>query len=678
MGMSKKGLLFTIVIIWLFTCGNSYASDLLDVSINSGFSGKCKLNGINPVKITVESREKDIAGELIIKFGGKNYHHPVELPQGTKKTYSFPLPAIEMKQEIEVSFLSEGKVIASQNILPEVLPADSVFIGILSENPAQLSYVKEMNLLLLDGKEKVVFPLDEDIPYSVSEMNNLNFIIVDDFNTNSLSRSSQELLENWVLQGGTILVGTGQYGYKTLTGIFDSIEGINRIGNGCIIAFSHELGARDNLSIVENSIMQNITSKGLERLINGTNYHNRAEAGEQLQLVGDSLIKPKQQTIWFLIALLLLYLIFLSVSILRYKIWYFFPACILAFSIIFYVLAWSGGLYQCKAAAAGINIYQNNNTNCSLINIYPYKNGQTQINFPNAFYTTEVGREVANIDPLEHCITYDFGEAHYCFNQIMSKGIDASLKLNFDGEILRGEIINPLVSDLNNSFIIMGDTVINLGDLSGKKKVQLQYSLDHRLRNLADYNYLAEIYQNVDLNSYQRELFDYYFKYLAHKEINCFMCGFSTDGRELSINGRPGEIKQLNLNVFPIQIEFTSHEVVMPPDYIQPIVDFPDNLDSEKKREYILKEGEELIAYYVIPPEMKSREISLITKVEGGVIDIEVYNWQQKNWEELKVGMLQGNNLVKFAGSRPLAVKVKGDGRVIIPQVIIKGENFGR
>ena len=269
-------------------------------------------------------------------------------------------------------------------------------------------------------------------------------------------------------------------------------------------------------------------------------------------------------------------------------------------------------------------------------------------------------------------ITYDNGETHYLYSQQFTEYNNPSLQLGLDGDLLTGEIINPLVSELSNCFLLLGDTVISFGELEGRESVQIKYRLDHKLRNLGDYNYLASVYEAGHMNNYLRELFNYYYFQAADRDPVCKIFGFSAEKREALIDGKTREIEQLNLHVFPVQIKNSPESVNFPSGFVQPVV-CGNNSPVGSKNEYALKEGEALLAYYVLPPEVKAREISVYSSVEGGKADLEVYNYQQASWDPLVSGVLQEDSLEHYTGSGPLTIKVKGSGRVIIPQIMVLG-----
>ena len=668
-----KTILICMITLTILLIGvvESYAAAPLTLSVNAGFAGKCKLGGINPVQVTLESEGEELEGVLKVEIGDKIYSHPVALPAGTKKLFSFSISIQEVKRELKVSFIKGSEVIASRQIPLELLPANSIFIGLLSENPEELNYVKEIKPFLQHDREVAAVSLD-DLDYTQSEMENFNFILLDNFNTAGLDQAKQLLLQNWVAQRGFVLVGTGQYRHKTLSGSFAGLSEAKRLGSGCIITFPGNLGSSDNLVLVKKAVEQYITPRGLNRIINGNDLQDQSQTAEKLQPVADHLFKPTYNSVFFLLAMLIVYLILLGAAGFpgkRFR--WAVPVIIAGFSMIFYILAWSGGLHKSKAVSAGVQIYQNGITSYSLTNIYPYKQQHMQVQLPGITFIDELGSGSYSYDPLEQQITYYNEEPHYLYSRQFTECENPSLQLSLDGDLLTGEIINPLVSELSNCFLLLGDTLINFGELEGRERVQVKYRLDHKLRNLGDYNYLASVYEAGQMNNYLRELINYYFQ-VADRDPVCKIFGFSTEKRDVSIDGKTREIEQLNLHVFLVQLKNSPESVNLPPGFLKPVV-CGNNQTAGSKNEYTLREGEALVAYYVLPPEVKAREISVYTSVEGGKADLEVYNYRQASWDPLVSGVLKEDSLEFYTGSGPLTIKVKGSGRVIIPQIMVLG-----
>ncbi|WP_347489025.1 hypothetical protein ABDB91_17775 [Desulfoscipio sp. XC116] len=663
-----------IFIVWLFTGGSAFASASVAVSAETGFDGKCKAGGINPVRVTLKSGGQDFEGILTVAAGEKLYRHRVDLPAGTTKMLPFAVLILSQDREITINFTdNEGKVIARCRAPLEIAPANSVLVGLLSDTPAELYHIRGLKSPLVDGKDVLTVNMDEDFLFTPAEMQNFNLIIADNFNTGNLGADQEELLRSWLSGGGLALVGTGRYGYKNLTGMFDQLDAAKAVGYGCAAPLSFSPAVIDDPSGVAEAVERYITAAGLGRLINGARIDEQAAAAGELRPVAERLLRSSNHALLFLLALAVVYLLLLGACIFwqgmpRWAV----PSIVAAFAVIFCMLAWSGGLYGSKAVCAGVQIHGDDDDLYSLTNIYPYRRQQLQVQLPGMDLVQEAGAGKFSIDPLRAAVIYDDAEPHYLFGRGTAAGGTPPLRPALDGDLLTGEIKNPLACDLVNCFLLVGDTVVGLGDLEGLDSVGLKYRLEHTLFNLSDYNFLDTVSRTGKMDSYQLELFKYYFYQAENDGVMCKMFGFSRGQRELTINGKPRKVDELVLHVFPMALRTGTGAVTLPPGFVQPVVEYR-NSSAVIKNDYNLREGEELTVYYALPPEVRAGEISVYSRVEGGQVELAVFNRRQSAWEPLVSGMLRDAMLEDYIGRGSLAVKVRGSGRVIIPQIEIKG-----
>ncbi|WP_432402898.1 hypothetical protein [Wukongibacter sp. M2B1] len=669
-----KNTMFLIIIFILIMHIQVNADASITMDVNMGFRGECKLGGLNPVEITIESQNQEVIGDLIIELDEVIYRHPVNVALGTKKVFKFTIPVIKANTKAKISILDKDKTIISREITPKLLSGDSVLIGFLSETPEELYYIKKMNPYFLEGMDVVGIDLDNELDYEPEQIDNFNVIVVDNFITDNLSKEKQEQLLSWIKRGGTLLIGTGRYGYKTLTGAFSGLNETKEIGSGIIIPIRHDIGKCKDIEVIENALKKNVTFKGLERLIGNRRIEKKALAIQELQHVADSLFKPTLNNILFLIALLFVYILLIIASIpwsKRPKIMVF--GVIFGFTLLFYILAWSGGIQKNKAVCTGINIYENDITAYSLTNVYPYKKGKLSVDLSLASYVKELTDSKHIIDPIDRQLIYDNKEHHYLFKKEVIKGAEPEIELGLNGELLQGEIVNPTASKLEKCFLLIGDSLINVGEIEGKSKVKIKYQLDHKLLNLSDYNYIISISQALQLDKYYRELLEYYHNQIKEDGFDCSLLGFSNTKEQIEINGKYQKIKRLGLNVFPVRIRLESKNVLLPPGMTPPIIKDNGRLSEERSNEYLLKNQEELLVYYSIPLGLKPKKISLYSRVEGGEIELEVYNHKKKQWEALVSGKLQGSELDNYIEDGPLNIKIKGSGRIFIPQISVEG-----
>lgn len=666
--------IFVIVIFLMFFI-QAYADTDLTLDVKVGFEGRCKLGGLNPVSIAMLSENKDIEGDLILEIDDRVYKSFINLPKGTKKTIEFLIPIFKGNNHVKVYFMSGEDIVSSKSITPEIISSSSLVIGLLSETPEELYYVKGIKPFFLNDRQVVSIKLDKKRAYSLEELENINVIVIDNFNIGSLSKENQDILLQWISRGGLVLVGTGEFGHKTLTGVFSDINGVERLVDGVVVGLSTNLLKEKDAKLIQATIEKYISSKGLETIIQESHLDNKAQSSEELQFVADHLLKPTGDKLLLLSILLLIYIILIIGTFL----WKERPRgtafiVILGVSLLFYILAWNGGFQSSKAVCSSIILHEEAATSFSLTNIYPYKEDVMSVDISKASFTRELTNGKYILDPIKEEIIYNDINAHYLFVKEKDNEDKSRLSLELSKDMVSGELINPLPDKLHNAFLIIGDTIVPLGDIKSKERVKIEYQLDHRLFNLSDYNYISNISQAAGLDTYKKGIFEYYLSHIKTKGINCKLVGFSENEKRISINGKNKKIKSFSFNICPINIKAKGTEISLPPQFIEPISEHNKELSKNVQNEYSLEKGDELLLYYVIPSSLKPNNISIFTKIEGGEVKLQLYNHNNHMWESLNTGMLEGDKLINYTKNRPLTLKITGEGRLIIPQISIKGE----
>lgn len=670
-----KTKIFTIIVFFLVSFTQVYGDTDLTMDVEVGFDGKCKLDGLNPVKITMLSNNKDIDGELLLKIDDRLYKSPISLPGGTKKAVEFSIPIFKGNTSMEVSFKSGENIILNKYITPKIINSGSMVIGLLSETSEELYYIKSINPYFLEDRHVEIINLDKNIDYSLDELDNINVIIIDNFNIDALTKEKQELFLKWINRGGLALVGTGEFHYKTKTGVFSEINDVEKMGSGAIVALPNNLIKEKDSKLIQDTIEEHITSKGLEAVMNQNYLHKKAQASKDLQFISDHLFKPTGDRLLFLTILILTYIILIfGIFFWKGRTKGTTFAVVIGVSLIFYILAWSGGLQSSKVVSSSIILYEEDTTSFSLTNIYPYKEDIMSIDISSASFAKELTNSKYSLDPIDKQIIYHDTRPHYLFIKEAYSREKLKLNLELKEDLISGELINPLADKLYNAFLVIGDTAVPLGDIKSKERVKIQYKLDHNLFNLSDYNYIAQISEIAELGTYKKGLLEYYLSQIKTKGIKCKIVGFTEREKSIAVSGKSKKARSLSLNIYPVNIISGTDEISLPPQFIEPVSYHNKELSKKVQNEYNLNKNDELLLYYVIPSSIRPNNISVYTKIEGGEMKMNIYNHHKDIWEKLNSEMLKGDNLKDYINNGPLSLKIEGEGRLIIPQIAVKGQ----
>lgn len=643
------------------------------ISAEIGFQGRCKIGEMNPIKVVLTGQDSEIKGQLLIRTHGKIYAHSVELAANTKKSFSFSIPWMQPNGSLEISIESDGKIIEKQNAKVEAFPRDTVFVGILTDRPESMNGLREIEALPFSEPKIQVIPLQMNMDYGPQEMESINFILVDNFYIAGMPQESQEKLKKWVKSGNTMLVGAGQYGYKTLTGILEGIDGVHRMGQGFVVVLPSDLEGQQG-TYIKNLLEEWITPIGLSKLMESNIRQRQIQESRKLYETANQLMNPAYQDLLFWGALLLIYLLLIAIAIfVENKFKSLCAVIIFSFCVLFYGIALWGGIQRTKAVSAGVALYDGDRKEYRITNIYPYEHSPYTIHQTNAFSMDVLDREGIFINPVQGEVRLSPKDQPHVFSFLQEDLERTNLTLGIDKEgMVKGNLKNPLAQKMDSCFLLLGNTMIPIGLLEGKENVEICYRLDHDLSNKGDYNYLADIYEKGGLKDEQRQLFDYYFYQIQDGRDLIKFFGFSKEEKEIWINGHRRATPQISLNVFDVSLEKNKDGVILPMGVVQPMT-AKKELQGNLRKELLLEEGKSTVFYYVLPKGIRINEIELTAKAEASYVELEVYNQQDRVWEVLKERILEEKEAAVYGKNGLLQLRIKGDGRIIIPQISVKG-----
>lgn len=198
------------------------------LDLQMGFDNSYIVEKVTPMTATLTNNGEAFQGEFQVKvYTYENtdsgfqkyalYSQKLELPEGATKQVSMELGLNTVRRFMEVSLVDEGGNVVFQKHVPvDALSPETVAVGVLSEQPAQVQYLAGMN----SSEKTSVFFLDRDtFPESQSVMENFAVLIIDDFDTATLGDAQKKALKNWVDNGGLLVLGTGVQAQKVLSGL---------------------------------------------------------------------------------------------------------------------------------------------------------------------------------------------------------------------------------------------------------------------------------------------------------------------------------------------------------------------------------------------------------------------------------------------------------------------------
>lgn len=203
-------------------------SEHFALDLQVGFDNSYIVEKVTPLTATLTNNGEAFQGEFQVKvYTYENtdngfqkyalYSQKLELPEGATKQVSMELGLNTVRRNMEVSLVDEGGNMVFQKQVPvDALSPETVAVGVLSEQPAQVQYLAGLDL----AERTSVFFLDRDtFPESENVMDNFAVLVIDDFDTAALGDAQKKSLKNWVDNGGLLVLGTGAQAQKVLSGL---------------------------------------------------------------------------------------------------------------------------------------------------------------------------------------------------------------------------------------------------------------------------------------------------------------------------------------------------------------------------------------------------------------------------------------------------------------------------
>lgn len=180
------------------------------------------------------------------------YNTEITLSAQEKKQFTIIVPDFTVHKEDGLCAL---KFIDEEGNVIRTISMEKVFdhykkdiqVGILSDNYAGLNYMSMRGLLLsiYNSKNCSGRLTKLDNKNLKEQLDELYFLIIDRFNVSLLSDEDIQAVQDWVKEGGRLLIGTGEYAEQTLSG-FDKdfidvdVSGISRPGEENILSVNAE------------------------------------------------------------------------------------------------------------------------------------------------------------------------------------------------------------------------------------------------------------------------------------------------------------------------------------------------------------------------------------------------------------------------------------------------------
>ena len=214
-------VLFMVSLVVFSGAERGYAAAVpqepLEMEVSYGFNDTAKGDRYLKVTVLLNNREtEDFSGTLEIlttesSLDVYRYDYPVivEGEKKLKKELFIPLGIRTEQMYVSVSDGGGNEVLKRRVKLNISRDVSECFVGVFSDTPESLQYMDEVGIQYGSVKTRLVLLEAVTAPDNELGYDQLDLVVVSDYDLNRLTEKQHEALSRWVDKGGTLLVGGG-------------------------------------------------------------------------------------------------------------------------------------------------------------------------------------------------------------------------------------------------------------------------------------------------------------------------------------------------------------------------------------------------------------------------------------------------------------------------------------
>lgn len=205
------------------------------------FNGTVKYGEWLPIQVRLENGGADVTGQVQVRVAGSGqrgttYAQRVELPRGAKKEITLYVLPNTFSRRLDVDFraaggASESQPLASAQVQVQPVPNVRLLVGAVSGGGRGLETIGAMESR--GRRNNTIFlPLTLDtLPDRAEGLRSLDVLALSGVETGALTPAQRIALEQWVMLGGTLVIGGGPTGARTLAGLPPSLQPVTISGD---------------------------------------------------------------------------------------------------------------------------------------------------------------------------------------------------------------------------------------------------------------------------------------------------------------------------------------------------------------------------------------------------------------------------------------------------------------
>lgn len=223
----RRYLLLVFSLLGLIFCAKQVeATSPVNMKVEVGWNNEFKRRGFIPVKVQISSKTF-IKGQLRLSKESEYSRDSelpakqVEVPAGTTKEFQFLVTdaAVGLDSRWMIVLEDKEKVLAIESVVYKER-LDDLMIGIISDQSDTLLETEKWIKGIQSSESIRIYPLKvSEIPTVGRVLLNFDVLIISNLTKESLSQSQIVAIQNWVANGGKLLVNGGRNWKRTSKGL---------------------------------------------------------------------------------------------------------------------------------------------------------------------------------------------------------------------------------------------------------------------------------------------------------------------------------------------------------------------------------------------------------------------------------------------------------------------------
>jgi hypothetical protein len=290
-------ILTVLSIIFIFTSFNFHIVSAVDnkyninLKVSYGVDEKYKVNSKAPINVVVTNNGVSFQGKIQIEtlIPDVNKYdlntESINIAENTTKSLWYNL---NIEKRFKIRLITDNNEVIHEetiNVNKGRLKYEDILVGVLTDDFNGLSYISNVNLKDNYNKEnKKMIPVslsEELIENNPKSLDIIDMIIINNYDTAKLTEDSVNKLNQWIDNGGTLVVGTGENYKKVLGGI-----------NGKIINGTFSEATSRDISIGEISAKALAVNMNIEKSIDLFSDKDKSLISKVIKQNGQVIIFP--------------------------------------------------------------------------------------------------------------------------------------------------------------------------------------------------------------------------------------------------------------------------------------------------------------------------------------------------------------------------------------------------